>query len=77
MDIPIRAPGLSRRLSAEVPGDDRDTDRRSGSTALPIWLGRGQFRRVTALQHASQLNLLLGQKTGSAPVWVLWAGEHS
>lgn len=27
--------------------------------------------------HASQLNLLLGQKTGSAPVWVLWAGERS
>jgi hypothetical protein len=26
--------------------------------------------------HASQLNLLLGQKTGSAPVWVLWAGEE-
>jgi hypothetical protein len=27
--------------------------------------------------HASQLNLMLGQKTGSAPVWVLWAGAQS
>jgi hypothetical protein len=27
--------------------------------------------------HAAQLNLLLGQKTGSGPVWVLWAGEQS
>ena len=27
--------------------------------------------------HAAQLNLLLGQKTGSAPDWVLWAGEQS
>jgi hypothetical protein len=26
--------------------------------------------------HASQLNLVLGQKTGSAPVWVAWAGEQ-
>jgi hypothetical protein len=26
--------------------------------------------------HASQLNLRLGQKTGSAPDWVLWAGEQ-
>lgn len=25
--------------------------------------------------HAAQLNLWLGQKTGSAPVWVAWAGE--
>lgn len=27
--------------------------------------------------HAAQLNLLLGQKTGSAPDWVLWAGSRS
>ena len=27
--------------------------------------------------HAAQLNLLLGQKTGSAPVWVLWAGSRA
>lgn len=26
--------------------------------------------------HAAQLNLLLGQKTGSAPVWVIHAGEQ-
>ena len=26
--------------------------------------------------HAAQLNMALGQKTGSAPVWVLWAGEQ-
>lgn len=26
--------------------------------------------------HAAQLNLLIGQKTGSAPDWVLWAGEQ-
>ncbi|GAB4581001.1 MAG: hypothetical protein Fur0022_37460 [Anaerolineales bacterium] len=26
--------------------------------------------------HAAQLNLLLGQRTGSAPVWVLYAGEN-
>ena len=26
--------------------------------------------------HAAQLNLVLGQKTGSAPVWVAWAGEQ-
>ncbi len=27
--------------------------------------------------HAAQLNLLLGQRTGSGPAWVLWAGERS
>ena len=26
--------------------------------------------------HAAQLNLLLGQRTGSAPAWVLGAGEN-
>jgi len=26
--------------------------------------------------HAAQLNLFLGQQTGSAPGWVLWAGEQ-
>jgi len=26
--------------------------------------------------HASQLGLLLGQQTGSGPIWALWAGEQ-
>lgn len=26
--------------------------------------------------HTAQLNMWLGQRTGSAPVWVLWAGEQ-
>ncbi len=28
-------------------------------------------------QHAAQLNLLLGQKTGAAPGWVFWAGSRA